>query len=135
MVDINIRVEDKLPPPNHHQQIPYFHIQTIRCSSGSLCASTGMRFQCPATGDGVQQEIDTCLCLTRSKIADAMPFCFNNKSNNQSKGNNSLILQSSTIALLFIPPAQFNSTSPRTRPCRDSDFKEIRHKQVKTIFS
>lgn len=52
------------------------------------------------------------LCLTRSKMNDAIAFCFNKKSINHNKGNMSFIRQSSTIALLFMPPAQFNSTSP-----------------------
>lgn len=56
------------------------------------------------------------LCLTRSNSADAMLRCLSKKSKSQSKGNKSLILQSSTIALLFMPPAQLSSTSPLTNP-------------------
>lgn len=47
-------------------------------------------------------------------MAEAIRRCLSRKSKNQSKGNKSLILQSSTIALLFIPPAQFKSTNPPT---------------------
>lgn len=67
------------------------------------------------------------LCLTRSKSAEAIPRCFNKKSNNQSSGSKSLILQSSTIALLFIPPAQFSNTSPLTRSLAGSGSRKGNH--------
>lgn len=60
-------------------------------------------------------------CFTRLKIAVAIPCCFSKKSTSQSRGNKSLILQSSTMALLFIPPAQFSNTRPRTKPLVESD--------------
>lgn len=60
------------------------------------------------------------LRLTRSNRKDAILCCLRRKSNSNRNGSSSLILQSSTIALLFMPPAQFSSTTPRTRPFLDS---------------
>lgn len=64
------------------------------------------------------------LSMTRLKMNEAIPLCFNKKSKNKSKGKNSLILQSSTIALLFMPPAQFKRTSPWTKDFVDSGWRK-----------
>ena len=42
----------------------------------------------------------------------------------QKIGNASLMRQSSEIALLFIPPAQFRRTSPATAPCGASATRQ-----------
>lgn len=114
-----------LPEPIRRPRIPYFHKQTVEYSSDYPWI--GQKKRSIFALHGGLEETDFCsqkmyyFSLTRSKIAEAIPRCFNKKSMNQSSGKSSFILQSSTMALLFMPPAQFNRTSPRTRFFLDSD--------------
>lgn len=97
--------------------------QRARCPSDCPCSiQTVTEQHQQARSDYQRQKVcrSACLFLTRLKSADAIGRCFSRKSISQSRGRSSLILQSSTIALLFMPPAQFSRTSPRTTSLLDS---------------
>ena len=74
------------------------------------------------------------LCFTRSKSAEEIHLCLNRKSKSQRRGSSSLILQSSTTALLFMPPAQFKSASPRTSRRPDNSVSAKPDRSLKLRF-